>query len=286
MLPLAAQADPILVASFSQGTLGDFGSITSTVVCSDTTNASSLSLGCSGSQILTPPSSFGSFAGTSQAVVNTVDGIGLGISSTIDVVRQNALYSGSGDRYFAGATTSAGLTDTVTALDAGTGEGFLQLMFTLTGTFTELADEFSGDGFNPNLPGDHFFAHSQATLGVNGVFATVFGGSNITLNVPITLGVDQLLTTTFGTIVSADILVSEGYRVTADFLNTATLSTALILDSSMNPIGGASLVSAGGYTYGDLTNPPPSAVPEPSTLALLLIGAGTAAVRRRRDGRT
>ena len=286
LLPLAAQAGPILVASFSHGTVGNFGSVTSTVVCSDTTNASSLSLGCSGSQTLTPPSSFGNFVGTSQAVVNTTDGISLGISSTIDVVRQNAIYSGSGDRYFAGAATSAGLTDTVTALDAGTGAGFLQLMFTLTGGFTELADEFSGDGFNPNLPGPHFFAHSQASLGVNGVFATVFGGSAITLNVPITLGVDQLLTTTFLTNVSADILVSEGYRVTADFLNTATLSGALILDASMNPIVGASLGSAGGYTYGKLTDSPPSPVPEPSTLALLLIGAGTAAVRRRRGGRT
>jgi hypothetical protein len=285
-MPLAAQADPILVARFSQGTLGDFGSITSTVVCSDTTNASSLSLGCSGSQTLTPPSSVGSFAGTSQAVVNTTGELSLGISSTIDVVRLNGSFGSGGDRYFAGAQTSAGLTDTVTALGAGTGDGFLQFMFIMSGTFTELADAFSGDGFNPNLPGPHFFAHSQASLGVNSVFATVFGGSAITLNVPITLGVDQLLTTTFSTIVSADILVSEGYRVTADFLNTATLSGALILDSSMNPIVGASLVSAGGYTYGNLTDPPPNAVPEPSTLALLLIGAGSAVVRRRRGGRT
>ena len=53
-------------------------------------------------------------------------------------------------------------------------------MFILTGTFTALADEFSGDGFDPNLPASPFFAHSQAVLIANGIAATVFGGSNIT----------------------------------------------------------------------------------------------------------
>ena len=219
--------------------------------------------------------------------MNTTDGISLGISSTIDVVRQNAVYSGSGDRYFAGAATSAGLTDTVTALDAGTGAGFLQLMFTLTGGFTELADEFSGDGFNPNPSGTSLLCPFSSIVGRQWRFRyRLRRVRHYVAMLPITLGVDQLLTTTFLTNVSADILVSEGYRVTADFLNTATLSGALILDTSMNPIVGASLGSAGGYTYGKLTDFPPSPVPEPSTLALLLIGAGTAAVRRRRGGRT
>ncbi len=63
----------------------------------------------------------------------------------------------------------------------------------------------------------------------------------------------------------------------ADFSNTATLKNVTVLDDSFEPISGATVTDAA--TGQSLV---PSAVPEPSTIALLSLAGGAIFIRRRR----
>ena len=283
----SAAADPILTVRFSQGTVGDSETPgTAFTVCSNSTTASTLTQGCAGSLVVGDfRPGVGQFTGSGQAVATTTGELSLGSATSLDVWRVNSSpdgYSGSFPRYFAGGLTTAGITDTVTVLGAdGVTNGFLQLVFGLEGSITESVDVFTGDGFNPTTIGNTFFASGAASLGANGIFGSAVNGV-VTLNVPVLFGAEQLLAITLSTSANADILVSEGYRVVTDFLNTATLTDASIRDASGQLVPGASLSSVTGYTYGDLTTTPPQSIPEPGTLAMVSLGLGALYRSRRK----
>ena len=283
----SAAADPILTVGFNQGTVGDSVTPgTAFTVCSNSTNASTLSQGCGGSLLVGDfRPGVGQFTGSGQAVATTTGGLSLGSATSLDVWRVNSSpdgYSGSLPRYFAFGQTTAGITDTVTVLGAdGLTNGFLQLVFGLDGSITESVDFFTGDGFNPDVVGNTFFASGTVSLGANGISRGAVNGV-VTLDVPVLFGADQLLALSLNTTASADILVSEGYRVVTDFLNTATLTNASIRDSSGQLIPGARLSSATGYTYGELNTTPPQSVPEPGTLAMVGLGLGVLYRSRRK----
>jgi hypothetical protein len=281
-----ATAEPILTSVFSHGTSGDGpADFTQITVCSASTNATTLTLPCAGS--LSIGASTGHFAGLGEAAVQTVGELSLGSATSLDGWRVNPGHSGLFPQYWANGETTAGVTDTVTVLAAGShANGILQLVFDVDGSITESVDFTTLDGFNPSTTdGDQFFAFGDASLSANGVSADATLGS-VTLEVPLLFGSPQPLALTLRTSAGASIIMSEGYRVVVDFLNSATLTDAMILDASGQILSDATLLSSSGYTYGDLTSEAPQAVPEPATLTMM--GLGLAALygsRRRRSTR-
>lgn len=68
---------------------------------------------------------------------------------------------------------------------------------------------------------------------------------------------------------------------TGDFLNTAAIGGALVVDAQGNPIPGATITSQSGFDYTrSLSTPAESTVPEPSTM-LLMSGGFVALIARR-----
>jgi PEP-CTERM motif-containing protein len=287
LLPQPVSAEFITLATFNQGTTdGTVGGVVGTTVCSFTTTNAPLSEVCSGSRNVGTPSvpGVGSFSGTVTGSGSSSGGLTLGSSASIDVARLNPNTPfGSGDRYFGSVFASSTITDTLSVLGVGDlTDGLLRLTFDIDGTISEFVDPITLDGFDPQPVANTFFASGTAFVVVNGVSRFLGGTGPVTLDVPIGFAADTLLSVRLQTSAQADILFSEGYRVNVDFANTANLVAALLLDASGAPIAGASMTSANGYQYGTLTNPPVQTVSEPSTLALLAIGAWTAAGRRRR----
>jgi len=201
----------------------------------------------------------GNFSGTAQTNASTTGTLTFASATALDVWRVNAsgAYFGRGDRYFASARATAATTDTVTIFGAGSlAGGFLRLVFNVDGSVLKLKDEFSGDGFDPTMPGDDFFAHGEGVLAVNATSDTFTSGKVVTLDVPLSFASPQALSLRFWTFASADILNSEGYRITADFFHTATLVNAVLLDPSKQPFSGAWLSSSTGFTYPGLSASP------------------------------
>ena len=110
-------------------------------------------------------------------------------------------------------------------------------------------DLFTLDGFAPTDVGEQFFATGSARLLANGVSGSASGPTTLSLNVPLLFGVPQPLLVSLQTTASADVQVSEGYRILADFLNTATLTQSMVLTNANAVLHGASIASANGIDY-------------------------------------
>ncbi len=226
------------------------------------------------------PSGTGFFSGTAAASASTLAALTLGSATSLDVWRVNDDYFGTFPRYVASATTTARVDDVVTVLGTGGGSsGFLQLTFDLDGSLTESVDLFTLDEFAPTDVGEQFFANGAVRILANGVSGSASGPTTLSLNVPLLFGVPQPLFVSLQTIASADVQTSEGYRILADFLNTATLTQSTVLTNDNAVLHGASIASANGIDYEAGTSQP---VPEPSTLTMMGIGAALIRACRRR----
>lgn len=256
--------------------------LTGATTCSTTTGSGSQSTTCSGAMAFLLGT--GQFGGVADATASTVGGLSFGTSVTIGASGSTGLNTppldSLGVTYFAAGSAIARVDDSVVIMGTGTlATGFLRLIFDVDGSVTELLDEYTGDGFAPTVTGNHFFASGSARLNVNTTNSPAITGTrSVTLDVPLLFGVDQPLSLVFASTASARTLTNQGYRVNTDFLHTAVLENALILDSQRQTINGAFVVSANGLDYG--LDTPPSAVPEPATLSLLGLGLAGAAGRR------
>jgi hypothetical protein len=109
---------------------------------------------------------------------------------------------------------------------------------------------------------------------LSGSFASI-----CTVSIPVS-SLDVISTSLF---MNTGVTNPFGGNTTLDASNTAKLTSAILVDSSGNPLPNIQLYDASGYNYNAVKIPPPSAVPEPSALLLLATGSlGLAGQLRRR----
>lgn len=148
---------------------------------------------------------------------------------------------------------------------------------------------FSGFTGTAYLTGTVFLHGSESGTGManfatdfidsSGVFAecAIFGSDTVrtcTLSLPVQVTDFVTLRMYLGG--SASGVEMSAHTGTADFLNTAAISSLLLVDSSGHPINGATIIAASGTQY-------PTGTPEPG--ALILLATGAIAVVRRANSR-
>jgi hypothetical protein len=160
-------------------------------------------------------------------------------------------------------------------------EGFMNVGYTLDGTISETgtAGAFSNVSImstqlnGTQLPGDLTY-EATYTDSTSGSFLTP--GFTFVYGRPFELSLD--LDAVTGTVSPNEIFRGLGTgTASADFFNTLVLSGLIVTDSNGNPVEGVTFSSASGTQY---TVDGVAPVPEPSSIALLLVGLTTGVVRR------
>jgi hypothetical protein len=247
--------------------------VTTSSVCQSSASTAAVGAGvavggpCDGSVEVFPgnrvPSSFtgvGAARGSFGA-----DGLQLGVQSSVDVTREYG--GGLGLIYGVNLTSSASFTDTVTLFggDAGTA-GFLRLAFDVDGG-TELGPA-----------GGNTLSYASNRLAVNGV-GRILGNTTLQYDVPIVFGQELLLNVDMQAYVVASLSVPPDTFAHANYLNTASLTLAQVLDASGSVLSSGQIVSGSGLQYQPGSTP--ASVPEPASFALVAVGLTIGAVRRR-----
>lgn len=225
---------------------------------------------CRGS--LTLPVGSGSFTGVAAGRgVFDANGLQLGVEAAVDISRTLGSVGPGVYAYGVGLSSSALFQDLVTLLGAGTGTpGFLRLTFNVDG-LVQLGPE-----------GGFTVVSAFPSLEVNGLVRGLTSGNNILVfDVPLLFGLESSLNVRLAAPVTARMLVPPDTFAHADFLNTATLTLAQVLDGNKNVLPGGRIVSSSGLSY--QADEPVGSVPEPGAVALF--GVGLAYWSMRRKGR-
>ncbi len=286
LLPRASAAATITLSTASaQGLNLDLGG-SLTLVCSDQTSTSSVASGAS----LTTPCSGGmtlsrgtaSYSGSSSATGSFAGTLSLGASASY-TVEGDPLLAFFNDDYVAGGSANASFTDSISVFGGPTGTpGTLQLDFTVDGTLS-CSSLLGGTGncsFFPNAG-----ASLSGVIGSQGDSSFLSNGTNaITLDIPILFGQSGTLRIGLSAFGQGELLIGDIQSFDADFLQTATLTNAQVLDANGAPIADGRIVSDSGLLYP--TNAAPAPVPEPASLTLLGLGLAGIGARRWRHGKS
>lgn len=275
-----AQAATITLSTsatqFAQDVFDPLGPVVATSsACSSSASTGSVAAGissggpCSGS--LTLPVGGGSFTGVaaSQGIFDA-NGLQLGVESSVDISRTlGAGGTTGGYAYGVQLGSSALFRDLVTLLGGATGTpGFLRLTFDVDGS-VQLGPE-----------GAFTLVSAFPSLMVNGLGRSLTSGSNLLVyDVPLLFGLESSLNVVISAQVFARMLIRPDTFAHADFLNTATLTLAEVLDANKNVLPGGRIVSSSGLAY--QTDQPVGSVPEPGSFALLGVGLACWSLRRK-----
>lgn len=257
MMPSSASAASITVTTFLGGMGACDGRQTQTQI--DVSQGVSITRGPCAFQ-------FG-WGGTGSAAARGVfDEFGLSLGA-LAVLDGRSSTTAEGIAYF---------TDTVTPLGGGEGaNGYLQFVMSVDGEreCTNCGNDFNIDrafGFLQILEG------TFTSTRVPGGTPLPNGATTRVLELPIIYGTPTQFT--IGLRALADMSAQQPALLVADWLNTATLTHVVLLDSRRQVVGDGSISSDSGLSYSTL---PVSAVPEPGTLSLLLLGGGAVLARVR-----
>lgn len=173
---------------------------------------------------------------------------------------------------------NASFTDSIMVL-GGTGPAYAQVGFSLSGDFFDTCTgsegycDFAGvlesQAFLNGSIAENGLAYDNVELdpaGAGYLARTILPGPTIEFAVPITFGAPISFSQTIGLQLTVEALESTA-AATADFLDPARIDYISILDSNMQPVPGAYIVSDSGYVYP--TSPVSSAAPEPDSLGLV-----------------
>ncbi|GEM_PF-5943176 len=211
------------------------------------------------------------------------------INGSLGAVSSVTVTGAPGGAHYLGEANSYAQYDDTLTITGGTGTGVLELQYMLDGNATS-----SGTGFNLSFSYLAIFGAVGATYSLDGGAITsgqqvTFSGNGaksdtVTFYVPFTYGtqlsIEPIVRTAANFYQDYD---STPYTATWDFYNTATLTSALVLDGTANNPGSvvnaASIAAASGLGYGPNGI---SATPEPSTIVLLSSTLGALIFMRRR----
>ena len=238
-----------------------------------------------------------------QAAGNTL--YGAGASAVADYLSLGTAATASWQSNLPGGSISASATaqatDVITTGGGNPGDlGYLQFQFAISGTNlttltgftgTSVADSFTNlivCDFNPLFLPIAIGCPGPAPLAIFHFGALSYSNLPVQVDVPIHFDVPwgvffELYSTTGATIDPRFVVSFSG---ASSFIDTAKITSVSVLDANLQPIANPTLVADSGTLYPLLgaapPPPPPSNLPEPSSIALLLTGAGLVVAYGRR----